>query len=176
MVLSFIQLLLVTLKDCDLPTLAIDGGGVEGSGGGGLSGGDCDPSIEFLAGVEKSLAGFSPQGLPDLNLLLYTGSSITRFTPVGDTGGEEKLPPAMGVEVNLVPALAGGLVGGELCSLSSRIRPVERSLALAAAIMELVISSLGGPGCLGDADVGGVHTCAGLGGGGGGGALELPRP
>lgn len=151
----------MTLKDCDLPTLVIDGGGVEGSGGGGLSGGDCDPSIEFLAGVEKSLAGFRPQGLPDLNLLLYTGSSITRFTPVGDTGGEEKLlpPPVTGVEVNLVPALAGGLVGGELCSLSSRIRPVDRSLALAAAIMESVISSLGGPvGCLGDADVGGVQT------------------
>lgn len=39
-VLLLSQDLVDTLKDCDLPTLAVCGGGVAGNGGGGLSGGD----------------------------------------------------------------------------------------------------------------------------------------
>lgn len=46
--------------------------------------------------------------------------------------------------MNLVPVVAGGLIGGVFCSLSSKIRPVVLSLALAAAIIVSVISSVGG--------------------------------
>lgn len=95
---------MVTLKDCDLPTLVTCGGGVDGSGGGGLSGGDWR---EFLLGVENMRDCMKPPGLPDLNLLPYTGSSDERpLTPGEETGGG-------GVKVALEECtFAGGLVGG----------------------------------------------------------------
>lgn len=69
------QFLLVTLNDCDLPTLLLnEGGGVEGNGGGGLSEGE-RACREPREGVEKSRVVMWPPGLPDLNLLLKTGSS-----------------------------------------------------------------------------------------------------
>lgn len=62
-----------------------------GRGGGGLSGGECPEVREFLLCVWNSRDLPTPAGLPDLNLLLYTGSSKGWLTPVGDTGGDGKL-------------------------------------------------------------------------------------
>lgn len=99
----------------------------------------------------------------------------------GETGGEEKEAGDEGSTctlscwlLNLVPLVAAGpgLMGGVLLfSLSSRMRPVERSLARAAAIIESVISSLGGGCWRGEAAAGEFQEDVGLGGGGGGGAL-----